>query len=1460
MTEASKRPLSASRQANGISIDRKPRIVSVANAFHPTPSFSRAGSARKLGSAGTRRDSVFSSRSTSARVNAQRLAGSEYLRDLGGYTSTEVRERPWTAGSVKRGHARNSYGASDAFSHFPYFAVDPPGKSVRGQRVASAPAGLRLKASRSGWDTWDENEDEDDEEGSDDAVSHMDEEFEVRNTMATPRPLSVSSRPQSALSGHARRHLLRPPSGKSKSGRVSPLHESLNPELRRGFDVMEPVPNPVWAEEEGVYPLIDRGQMPVNADYTPHLLASPERLMRSSRSPLHLHEEKFAWHSALEGVTSRPGPLLKVEQPVTKNKSATPSHYDESITERRALSGAASEYSEQSSDWAEYTEDQFRVVISKGGVMSETSTFKRFMELSPAPAASIAFILEKLERLCREYAVHWVEIGCARVYSLVLRPFLVPVTRDDLLNCLINREEVLEHINQPGQRYKGIGGRLAAITKIQSTWKMVVRSHLDYVRHMRAAETFWFYWKRKLKLQALARSAQVSFTLFGTWSGRKPDGAKAEAMMLGENASLLRKVQVVINQTEVGVGDQVPRSEKVETIPKKNELDDRFAGQSGRRAVMANASTGKALYPLRLMDLHDPDLDLIYVRFPLDDEIEDYVKATIKKQLKRLHMIVPEVAQHFDKNASLASMLLASPVAIATLRKLVGKKPAYIVPGLLGDADVQLSATLGIPLMSSLEEIQLFFSKSKQRILLESSPVLIPPGNHSFRNENDICEKLSDLVKSHPHISQWIFKINGAREGDGIAFIDTSDLVSSNSQTAHKDNVVLTEASLSHIRFARADLYKSWKHFANCLIRFGGVIEASPNISSPASEAQSTPNTSRHCSVNIFLEPNGRVNTLGAGDEICIPRYCFWGGLFPQQTCNFKALRSAAEAVGNQLYTNNIFGNVTVEFIVWNDERHRTVLWCIGFKPYHTEFLAQYQAIELAAGGRTDADSGTIAFDRNVARRLNLRFVNRVNWIDMDPIREASHTKDQINSDNEPRAGIYSSKLYHTNIMCMARRAFHAVCVDGGMVYDCKGTMFPKLEAAGGSNFSIMCVAKTITESIELFLEDVALVCRRLDSQQLPGQNNFMEIVECLSDELIRLRACSSIPLGVKVEQQHLVSKAIKWLNNDEESDLKTSMEISLVFAGEPPAMNTSPPTKLETGQPAAPATPFELSRLTELERRLRDVMHLPTVDRLTVDEFDPRLRSQYYASLLRKPGDPDPNVIALLAEDIPSIGLPPEFYDTWNNVEEARVMLPERVGDPMRIPTGFTTEKYLEVLEKLMKRRDWVRRKEEERQLREIKDSLPKQPLKPNARKTMKDFMAAREGLSGRSRGRRQSQSSEPEVVIFPEPRRPSLSGGVRRLSAVELMENWEAFVHGGGTKGAESIPSSRRPSQGGAALHRLEEEAGGSSAAKYGSRLSAVGAERRDSNARSRREPSTGLLFMTTMAEMLGSPSGEF
>lgn len=119
--------------------------------------------------------------------------------------------------------------------------------------------------------------------------------------------------------------------------------------------------------------------------------------------------------------------------------------------------------------------------------------------------------LWQLERLLCQFAVP---------YALVCGDRLVALAQSGehrgsyecLLSALENRQEVLQLMKRPGQRYKGKGGRWAAAVRIQACWRCyhTRTAYLHQQRCKRAARTIAISWLLHAQLSRVRKSLQAT--------------------------------------------------------------------------------------------------------------------------------------------------------------------------------------------------------------------------------------------------------------------------------------------------------------------------------------------------------------------------------------------------------------------------------------------------------------------------------------------------------------------------------------------------------------------------------------------------------------------------------------------------------------------------------------------------------------------------------------------------------------------------------------------------------------------------------------------------------------------------------------------------------------------------------------------------------------------------------------
>ncbi|KAJ3118971.1 hypothetical protein HDU96_005208 [Phlyctochytrium bullatum] len=587
----------------------------------------------------------------------------------------------------------------------------------------------------------------------------------------------------------------------------------------------------------------------------------------------------------------------------------------------------------------------------------------------------------------------------------------------------------------------------------------------------------------------------------------------------------------------------------------------------------------------RLTELHDPNVIVILVYLPMEEELETLFKSAFCSSFnphelinqQRFWMVFPESHAAFSNHASISSMLLASEKAIRQIKDLIEDLPAYIVPGVVGDEEMFLSAKLNVPIMSSFTmSMPLVMSRSAQRKFLQDTQVQMAPGYEFLSNEEEILLAIRNVMTQCKQCQRVILKIDGEIDGRGVAYFDIKKFTKKWADRRHWRPLLIANMML-HARLVRPDIHGNFQRFFLLMIEKGGVVESAPPVMTydvkEAGDAILDADLlggppSRNPSVFLFIEPDGTVLIKGSADKLSTTPYNFWGILTPHQSCEAEDLFEAAENVGRLCA------------VLWDDLTHESRnIWVVGLKPYYTEPLALYQLFCLTVGEITPQPSrsrlsrrdnpGRILFDANKARRVRLHFLDRVRWVDMERIRQAvgpsgieGDENGETEQDWQERCGVVSMRFFHPGMKYMSCYAMQGICNDTGSVFDFKwkfGTLYLSGIQYRKTMLPFMFSSRTGMDAIELTLTLMIIVYRRLLTTYLDEGNNFMvslpttpspneeiqAITKALVPELIQGRLRASLKRLMKPPQGEPELFELTWQRHHEESMMPVKIEIS---------------------------------------------------------------------------------------------------------------------------------------------------------------------------------------------------------------------------------------------------------------------------------------------------------------------------
>lgn len=150
--------------------------------------------------------------------------------------------------------------------------------------------------------------------------------------------------------------------------------------------------------------------------------------------------------------------------------------------------------------------------IVEGRIDPSAADFCAFKEHYCLSWSSLLEALWQLERLLCQFAVPHALVCGDRLVALAQSGQLQWGKHECLLSALENREEVLELMKLPGQRYKGEGGRRVAAVRIQACWRCY-RTRTAYLNQQRcklAARIIAFSWLLHAQLSRVRKSLQAT--------------------------------------------------------------------------------------------------------------------------------------------------------------------------------------------------------------------------------------------------------------------------------------------------------------------------------------------------------------------------------------------------------------------------------------------------------------------------------------------------------------------------------------------------------------------------------------------------------------------------------------------------------------------------------------------------------------------------------------------------------------------------------------------------------------------------------------------------------------------------------------------------------------------------------------------------------------------------------------
>ncbi|KAL7682558.1 putative IQ domain-containing protein H [Plasmopara halstedii] len=768
-----------------------------------------------------------------------------------------------------------------------------------------------------------------------------------------------------------------------------------------------------------------------------------------------------------------------------------------------------------------------QILIYKGRAMRDTPEFTSFRRVVHDLWGSVEEVLRALEAILFQYFVPLAHVDGQRLIALAStnQP---QFSRRELLSCIVNKEQVMSVLRRPGQRYNGRDRKHRAATTIQACARMwmvhhrYVKSRSSNINAIKIQSAFRAY-SRCTALKARLREIRCE------------KAAKWEARMYefkSQWSQIAARRRIVVHVPSMSLGEH-------------SRLNaENFAVQQNLQLTRICAAA---------LDLQ-VDL-LVYVSpYELTADVSQYFHKLLQlsgpaDSRPRVKFVYPEQAARFPAHFSLSSLILYSPYCLRRIRHYTAGNEAYLVMGLPGPEDQRLAITLDLPILGALPSQALpLLTRSGGKRLLIQADINVPTGTYELYDEHEISVALAKLAVAHIDQSKWLIKLDYDPLGVGEAVVDLSSMQAMRElhrekrtpeywrQPGTRDaaaNLFLTEferpGKLARLTTPiHTELYPTWREYAAAIGHFGCVIEAVPPTASAASMEEPT-----YLRANIFVDPNGTVHMTSTQNVLTTTR----GGLsrkseifaFPQTVAPHAAIKGACNAVGKQLAETNVWGYVSLDFVVFQDIKSNAAvrLWALAIHPFLTNSAATFACFHLLTRGCLDANSGIYRVPGTKKLQTACTAEQSGNHDAMDLLlREASLTKAIF--QGATRCYVVCSYVFHPNVTATQYTTFFQNCRLHGVCFDVSralGTLFLLADSLTAGVFGILSIGETAQDALSYLRTALEVIGREAGATKGIVSSSSRSVLGNFADVLSTVRASTGGGSSNRLGQVHRMLK-----------------------------------------------------------------------------------------------------------------------------------------------------------------------------------------------------------------------------------------------------------------------------------------------------------------------------------------------
>ncbi|ORX43303.1 hypothetical protein BCR36DRAFT_146299 [Piromyces finnis] len=794
----------------------------------------------------------------------------------------------------------------------------------------------------------------------------------INNESNEPPSISTNSKPENNTKGQIKKKVY-------ENHRL--MISKLRNDIYQGFGSSEDI-----IEKKGVYPLIENRVLPNDGDYTPIFSQyTPNAFLKSKKCKMHLfynqlNKNKYAFYNnQIENQMMLNKPIKEPDLPIIKEvekaikeielrrENANRHEYKDAKTPPISTVPSTEQINYQ--DMVDINHGPV-IYIDRGYFTTHMPIYQNFKKKHINNLwGDIKIILEEIEDFCQIYLIMFAEISCEKLEMIASRDFFDKPTIEDIYDCFIYREKIEKYINESVKTFFNNANFVEkVIRKVQNTWKTFLQrnKYKKAVIDHKASYVIACFYNRVLKQRV------INDMIKNKYITHRKDVYEKNIEFYSKWHRIKEGKRTIIH------------------IP------------SISRRIRKSIDFVKYLQTFqfgRLLDFKDPLVNLIIVmpyNIEYNIDIMNEINHIFERRFgvsiyknERLKIVYAKMAEKINSSSSLTSMILYDPSTHKSIRSLIDENTyTYIIPGIIGKLDMELSYYLNIPILApQVEKFKYLFTKIGAREILKTNKLAIPPGVECPHEYENFYVSLIRLIITYKQYERWVFKINSTIDAIGIAYININDYTfidnlleynSNNTDEELKQFIEpFREEIMKKVNIVNKTVYPNWVEYRLDFLKYGGVIEAIPPVDF---------NEIKTVLSHLYIEPDGNISIIGSQEQIYLKPFEYFGSIFPQNVVSYNNIYDYTIKIGNICYNYGIIGHLTIDFIIWKNKKKYNMFWVSGVKPGYIQSLDNCKLFYLSSGVEFNQKTGKLTVDLNVRKKREYKYISQIKNFNMNRV------------------------------------------------------------------------------------------------------------------------------------------------------------------------------------------------------------------------------------------------------------------------------------------------------------------------------------------------------------------------------------------------------------------------------------------------------------------------------------------